>query len=243
MTVFMPLATPVWWAGTACDDQVAERREREADADAEQRRRRSAGRRDGCARPRAARSDAVVNAVPASSAAARAEARARCARRRGPGSSSRSSSGSRYRPETTTEAPNPKPVLLGSCANCGKTMNDAYMPAPSRNAARLVVHTPRIRIIVMSISGLRLRISTAIQAHRDGDADGEQAERLRRAPAPRRGLADREQHDRHADRHQRRGEPVDARRAAHRRLRDESPRRERGEHRRRSAAARTASGS
>src|ERR1039457_2711387 len=70
--------------------------------------------------------------------------------------------GSRYRPETTTEAPKPKPVLLGSCANCGKTMNDAYIPAPSKNAARFVVHTPRIRIIVMSISGLRLRVSTAI---------------------------------------------------------------------------------
>ena len=32
-------------------------------------------------------------------------------------------------------------------------MNEAYMPAPSRKAVRLVVHTPRIRIIVMSISG------------------------------------------------------------------------------------------
>jgi hypothetical protein len=44
------------------------------------------------------------------------------------------------------------------------TMNDAYIPAPSRNADALVVHTPRIRIIVMSTSGLRLRTSTAIQA-------------------------------------------------------------------------------
>ena len=43
-------------------------------------------------------------------------------------------------------------------------MNDAYIPAPSRNAARFVVHTPRIRIIVMSISGSLLRTSTAIQA-------------------------------------------------------------------------------
>ncbi len=43
-------------------------------------------------------------------------------------------------------------------------MNEAYIPAPSRNAARLVVHTPRMRIIVMSISGLALRTSTAIHA-------------------------------------------------------------------------------
>src|ERR1700727_75894 len=43
-------------------------------------------------------------------------------------------------------------------------MNDAYIPAPSRNAARLVVHTPRIRIIAMSIRGSRLRSSTATHA-------------------------------------------------------------------------------
>ena len=78
--------------------------------------------------------------------------------------------GSRYRPDTTTEAPKPKPVLVGSWANWGKTMNDAYMPAPSRNAARFVVQTPRIRIIVMSISGLSLRTSTAYPGARDGEA-------------------------------------------------------------------------
>src|ERR1700729_2942773 len=42
-------------------------------------------------------------------------------------------------------------------------MNDAYMPAPSRKAARLVVQTPRMRIIVMSTSGFLLRVSTKIQ--------------------------------------------------------------------------------
>src|SRR5947207_13711389 len=72
--------------------------------------------------------------------------------------------GSRYRLETTADAPNPNPVLLGSCANCGKTTNDEYSPAPSRNAATLVVQTPRIRIIAMSTSGSRLRTSTATQA-------------------------------------------------------------------------------
>src|ERR1700749_725413 len=43
-------------------------------------------------------------------------------------------------------------------------MNEAYMPAPSRNATRFVVHTPRMRIIVMSTSGLSLCTSTATQA-------------------------------------------------------------------------------
>src|SRR5437879_946070 len=70
--------------------------------------------------------------------------------------------GSKYRPDATTEAPKPKPVLFGSWANWGNTMNDEYMPAPSRNAARFVVHTPRMRIIAMSMSGVRLRTSTAI---------------------------------------------------------------------------------
>src|SRR5205807_9580614 len=41
-------------------------------------------------------------------------------------------------------------------------MNEEYMPAPSRKAARFVVHTPLIRIIVMSTRGSRLRTSTAI---------------------------------------------------------------------------------
>ena len=76
----------------------------------------------------------------------------------------RSAAGSRYRPATTTEAPKPKPVLVGSCANCGKTRNDAYIPAPSRNATRLVVQTPRMRIIAMSISGSSLWTSTHTQA-------------------------------------------------------------------------------
>ncbi len=44
----------------------------------------------------------------------------------------------------------------------GKMMKDEYIPAPSRNAARLVVHTPRIRIIVMSTSGSVLRTSIRI---------------------------------------------------------------------------------
>ena len=43
-------------------------------------------------------------------------------------------------------------------------MNEAYRPAPSRNAARFVVHTPRTRIIAMSISGSRLCNSTPIHA-------------------------------------------------------------------------------
>ena len=43
-------------------------------------------------------------------------------------------------------------------------MNDEYIPAPSRNATRFVVHTPRIRIIDISTSGSRLWSSTQIQA-------------------------------------------------------------------------------
>ena len=42
-------------------------------------------------------------------------------------------------------------------------MNEEYIPAPSRKAVRLVVHTPRIRIIAMSTNGSRLRTSTPTQ--------------------------------------------------------------------------------
>src|SRR3954467_10997003 len=75
-----------------------------------------------------------------------------------------SAEGSRYRLATTIEAPNPKPVLLGSWANWGRTMNDEYMPAPRRKAAMLVVQTPRTRIIVMSTNGSRLWTSTVTQS-------------------------------------------------------------------------------
>ena len=70
--------------------------------------------------------------------------------------------GSRYSPAVTTEAPYPKPVLRGSWASCGSSRNHAYSPAPTRKAARLAVHTPRTRIIVMSMSGLLLCSSTSI---------------------------------------------------------------------------------
>ena len=43
-------------------------------------------------------------------------------------------------------------------------MKEAYIPAPSRKAVRLVVQTARIRIIPMSIRGSRLRISTTTHA-------------------------------------------------------------------------------
>src|SRR6516165_8637579 len=43
-------------------------------------------------------------------------------------------------------------------------MNDEYMPAPSRKALTLVVQAPRMRIIVMSIRGSGLDVSTTTQA-------------------------------------------------------------------------------
>ena len=55
MTVFMPLATPVWWLETALHDEVAERGEREADTDAEQAGGDQQLGTDGDAQPRAAR--------------------------------------------------------------------------------------------------------------------------------------------------------------------------------------------
>ena len=53
-------------------------------------------------------------------------------------------------------------------------MNELYIPAPTRNAAALTVHTPRMRIIVMSTSGsaaacslrIQTRSSTAVAANR-----------------------------------------------------------------------------
>src|SRR3954471_19022434 len=71
--------------------------------------------------------------------------------------------GARKRPAATTEAPRPYPVLLGSWTNCGMRMNDEYIPTPTRNATRLVVHTPWMRIIRMSTSGSGELTSSRIQ--------------------------------------------------------------------------------
>ena len=63
-----------------------------------------------------------------------------------------------------TVAPNPNPVLFGSCTSCGTRMNDEYMPTPSRTATRFVVHTPFSRIIRMSTSGSSARSSAGIHS-------------------------------------------------------------------------------
>src|ERR1700722_11753074 len=162
ITVFIPVAAPVWCAGTAVMIRL----------------------------PRAAYASpmpipispavssmsygwACANVVSPNPAAATAEPPITAAlepnlRAIGPAKKLRlivpAVNGSRYTPDITGEAPNPNPVLRGSWAYCGKTMNVAYMPAPSRNAARLVVATRRIRIIAMSINGSRLRFSTTIHS-------------------------------------------------------------------------------
>src|ERR1700749_5006239 len=118
-------------------------------------------------------------------------------------------------------------------------MNDAYMPAPSRNAARFVVHTPRTRISAMSTSGSRLRTSTAIQAMHTATPTanrpmvlappppppkGKRADGFGAAPTPNGGLRYRDQHAADPDGHQRGREPVHVAGRADRRLGDEAPR-------------------
>ena len=60
--------------------------------------------------------------------------------------------------------PNPTPLLLGSSTSAGITAIEAYIPTPSRNAARFVVQTARAAIIRMSTSGSRDRSSLRTQA-------------------------------------------------------------------------------
>jgi hypothetical protein len=43
-------------------------------------------------------------------------------------------------------------------------MNEEYIPTPTRKATRLVVQTPRRRIILISTSGSRARVSTTTHA-------------------------------------------------------------------------------
>ena len=63
-------------------------------------------------------------------------------------------------------------------------MNALYMPAPSRNAAALTVHTPRMRIIFMSTSGSDERLSTVTHTTRSTMPSSEEPERCAGRPSP-----------------------------------------------------------
>jgi hypothetical protein len=68
----------------------------------------------------------------------------------------------RNSPACVTEEPKPYPFETGVWTNCGMSTNELYIPNPSRNPARLVVQTPRMRIIPMSTSGLGDLVSVQI---------------------------------------------------------------------------------
>ena len=82
----------------------------------------------------------------------------------GPASSIPSVAGTMNNPALVTEAPKPKPVLVGSSTSSGTSTNEANIPKPRTSAARLVVHTGRRRIMRMSTSGSSLRDSTRTHA-------------------------------------------------------------------------------
>ena len=67
-------------------------------------------------------------------------------------------------PDSLIEAPKPYPAEDGVCRNWGRNPNDANMPNPTNAATRLVVQTPRSRIICMSIIGTGTRVSTVTHA-------------------------------------------------------------------------------
>src|SRR5581483_6741432 len=162
MTVFMPLATPVSWSDTAWMTMFP-----------------SAANARPIPMPRSAALISMsygwpcatasqpnatpVTADPATSAAFDPK-RAAMRPAKKPTTNMPTVDGRRYSAETTIDAPKPKPVLFGSCANCGKTMKDEYIPAPSRKAVTFAVQTARTRISLMSMSGSLLRTSTRTHA-------------------------------------------------------------------------------
>ena len=122
-------------------------------------------------------------------------------------------------------------------------MNDAYMPAPEQEGGQ--VRRPDAadahhRHVDQRFS---LRTSTAIQATRQAPPRASSPSVFGEPQPQRRRLADREQHDRDADRHQGRREPVDPPGRADRGFGDQAPGGDRGDQRSRPAGSRTASGS
>nr|WP_262414573.1 hypothetical protein [Streptomyces sp. ST1015] len=72
--------------------------------------------------------------------------------------------GSIRSPDAVTLAPKPYPALAGVWTKPGRKDQIAYMPAPNRRAARLVVHTAGSRMILRSMRGLAARDSAYSQA-------------------------------------------------------------------------------
>jgi hypothetical protein len=70
--------------------------------------------------------------------------------------------GSSRNPDSVTVTPNPNPEVAGVWRNAGRNAKLAYIPKPMSSATRFVVHTPRIRIMPMSISGCADRASRRI---------------------------------------------------------------------------------
>src|SRR5581483_3984591 len=162
MTVFIPLATPVWCSSTACTTMfpsAANARPIPTPRSAELTRKSYTWPCCTASSP----NETAVTADPATRAGFEPK-RAAIRPAADPTTNIPPVEGRRYSAEPRTEAPNPKPVLFGSCANCGKTTNDEYIPAPRRNAVRFAVQTARTRISAMSISGCVLRSSTRIEA-------------------------------------------------------------------------------
>ena len=63
-------------------------------------------------------------------------------------------------------------------------MNEEYIPTPTRNATRLVVHTPWMRIIAMSTSGSSERSSVSAPGGEHDEPGGDQRRCVLAEPQP-----------------------------------------------------------
>ena len=91
-----------------------------------------------------------------------------------------------------TDAPKPYPSRARRLGELGYQDERRVRADPIRNATRLVVHTPRIRIICMSTSGDSLALLVAHPEREQDHPGGKDRERLRRQPVPVGGLSDRQ---------------------------------------------------
>ena len=120
--------------------------------------------------------------------------------------------GSRNRPAYGDGRAEAVPGRPGSCTSCGISRKEPNIAKPITKAARLVDHTPRMRIIRMSTSGCG---DAALDAHPRASSTtrgGEQPEHAGRAPAPGVALRHAEQQRAEPERQQRGADPVDLRR-------------------------------
>src|SRR3954451_17313513 len=159
-----PVASPVWWAGTASRMRLGMAANARPMPDDITKVNPRTSTWLSCAKASRPRPNAVI-ADPMVSGTLLPK-RVPITPDRGPNASMPNEPGSRSRPARVASTPKPYPVDTGACASIGIRMNEPNMPNPTSNVAMFVISTGGLRSAEMSTNGCAVRRSRATHSAR-----------------------------------------------------------------------------